>query len=157
MAQEMFGGFKEAEITRNCELLLTKPTSMKKFWLQKSCYNILTSASIQKVALKDLIDIQDNMTFFANFTEFTLKFQHLLLDSLSHRILLLLVITHGSTLHSLHRLCLKTVWRRMSLLSGDASHKCYLMMCEVTKCVRSLNKLESNMEMIQLLKLRSSL
>ncbi len=152
--QEMFGGSHEAEITRNCQLLLSRPTNMKKFWLQKSCYNVLTSASIQKVLLKDLIDIQDDISFFANFTEFTLGFQHLLLDSLSHKMILLLVLTHSNALHTLHKLCLRTVWRRMSLLCGDPSQKCDLMLTEVTNCVQKVNKLKASFER-QLLKSQS--
>ncbi len=147
----MFGGFQEAEITRNCQLLLTRPTSMKKFWLQKSCYNILTSASIQKVSLKDLVDIQDNLEFFASFTEFTQQFKSLLADPQSHKMVLLLLLTHPDPLYSLHKLCLRTISRRMSLFCGDTDGQCDLMLKEVGKCFKSAKKLKSSFEM-QLLK-----
>ena len=92
----MFGECHDIEMTLNCQLVLNRPTNMKKFWVLKSCYNTLSTTAINKITLKDIVDVnkrRDSVKFIKGFAELTKGFQQQLLDSLLHKIMLALVLT----------------------------------------------------------------
>jgi hypothetical protein len=147
----MFGERHDVEMALNCQLGFDRPTNMKKFWLQKSCYNTLSTTSINKITLKDIVDgskCRDTVKFIKSFAELTKGFQQQLLDFPLHKIMLVLILTKSDKLESLHKMYLKTYWRRISWISSEGSRRSNFTFNKAFQCITSIYKLKSLFELL---------
>ena len=114
------------EIQDHCQKVMSHPAKMKRVWLEKSCINILSS-EVKKVTLSDVAQFESDPKIFNSLkvvSEMTKRFQTLLADPTSFKMLLLLLLTFP-TKHSaeseftrLHDIYLKTFLRRTNWIFG---------------------------------------
>jgi len=93
--QEMFGNYHELEIHHRCQSLMAHPAKMKRFWLEKSCLNILNS-EVKKLSFDEVAQFESEPSLRFSLkllTRMTKEFDQLLSQQESFQMLLLLTLT----------------------------------------------------------------
>jgi len=147
----MFGESHDLELSLKSQFNQNRPTNVKKFWLQKTCYNPITSTSVQKITLRDIVDMKskrESLKFLKNFEKLTKMFQQELLNSSLHKIMLALILTKSRKLKSLHKMYLKTYWRRTSWISPEGNRKGDSVLAKVFNCMKLINKLKRKFQLL---------
>ena len=108
------------EILKQCQFLLSNSTKMKRFWLEKSCCNIISCSQIRKLSIQDLVSKVGNKNeLIEGLSDLSNNFADLLFDPIIFKVMLMLLLTSPvsdsrvSKFTNLRDFYLHTLYRRL--------------------------------------------
>ena len=124
----MFGDHPEHEIRHRCQSLMGHPTKMKRFWMEKSCLNIL-STEVKKLSMNDVTQFESDPQFCFSVKLLTVlarEFEDLISHPIAFKTMLLLLFTSPvqklDTKSSFENVVLKTFSRRLDVSTSNSNH-----------------------------------